>query len=154
MQAICDSLTEDKIEALARKWLKILPNPLTAEDQAAGYAYDLSVLRAEFPLTQVLDTPVAGRIFSEQVLRDNSGIPGGHRARLPRRPGSATRATSPAGSSAATASRQAATSVPSGRSRIGRPGQRLGETGQAVPWSEAGARRPFSPHRSTPGSAG
>ena len=26
LQAICDSLTEDKIEALARKWLAILPN--------------------------------------------------------------------------------------------------------------------------------
>jgi hypothetical protein len=25
VQAICDSLTEDKIEALARKWLAILP---------------------------------------------------------------------------------------------------------------------------------
>ncbi len=74
VQAICDSLTEDKIEALARKWLKILPNPFTAEDEAAGYAYDLSVLQAEFSLTQVLDAPVAGRIFFEQVLRDNLDI--------------------------------------------------------------------------------
>ncbi|HEY2638681.1 MAG TPA: hypothetical protein VGI66_02180 [Streptosporangiaceae bacterium] len=74
LQAICGSLTGDKIEALARKWLKILPNPFTAEDEAAGYAYDLSVLQSEFSLTQVLDAPVAGRIFFEQVLRDNLDI--------------------------------------------------------------------------------
>ncbi|MGH7736149.1 MAG: hypothetical protein ACREOE_21240, partial [Gemmatimonadales bacterium] len=34
LQAICDSLDEDKIEALARKWLAILPNPYSAADRA------------------------------------------------------------------------------------------------------------------------
>lgn len=74
LQAICDSLTEDKIEALARKWLAILPNPYSPADQAAGYRYDISVLQAEFSLTQVLDKPVAGRIFFDQVIHDNLGI--------------------------------------------------------------------------------
>jgi hypothetical protein len=74
LQAICDSLTEEKIEALLRKWLKILPNPFTADDEAAGYTYDLSLLQSEFSLTQVLDKPVSGRIFFEQVLRDNLDI--------------------------------------------------------------------------------
>ena len=36
-------------------------------DQAAGYRYDLSILQAEFSLTQMLDRPVSGRIFFEQV---------------------------------------------------------------------------------------
>ena len=36
--------------------------------------YELSVLQAEFSLTQVLDAPVSGRIFFEQVLRDNLDI--------------------------------------------------------------------------------
>jgi hypothetical protein len=31
----------------------------------------MSVLQAEFSLTQMLDRPVSGRIFFEQVLRDN-----------------------------------------------------------------------------------
>src|SRR6266496_2238024 len=68
VQAICDSLTEDKIEALARKWLAILPSPYSAADQAAGYRYDISVLQAEFSLTQVLDRPLSGRIFFDQVI--------------------------------------------------------------------------------------
>jgi hypothetical protein len=74
LQRICDSLDEDKIEALARKWLAILPNPYSAADQAAGYRYDISVLQAEFSLTQVLDRPVSGRIFFDQVIADNLAI--------------------------------------------------------------------------------
>jgi hypothetical protein len=74
LQAICDSLGPAHIEALLRKWLKILPNPFTAEDEAAGYTCDLSLLQAEFCLTQVLDAPLSGRIFFEQVLRDNLDI--------------------------------------------------------------------------------
>jgi len=74
VQAICDSLTEGKIEALARKWLAILPSPYSAADQAAGYRYDISVLQAEFSLTQVLDRPVSGRIFFDQVIHDNLAI--------------------------------------------------------------------------------
>jgi hypothetical protein len=74
VQAICDSLTEDKIEALARKWLAILPSPYSPADQAAGYRYDISVLQAEFSLTQVPDRPASGRIFFDQVIHDNLGI--------------------------------------------------------------------------------
>ena len=74
LQAICDSLDEDKIEALARKWLDILPSPYSKEDQAAGYRYDISVLQAEFSLTQVLDRPLSGRIFFDQVIHDNLAI--------------------------------------------------------------------------------
>jgi hypothetical protein len=74
LQAICDSLDEGKIDALARKWLAILPNPYSAADQAAGYRYDISVLQAEFSLAQVLDKPVSGRIFFDQVIADNLAI--------------------------------------------------------------------------------
>jgi hypothetical protein len=71
LQAICDRLGSSDIEALARKWLRILPHPFTDDDIAAGYIYELSILQAEFSLTQVLDRPAAGRIFFEQVIRDN-----------------------------------------------------------------------------------
>jgi hypothetical protein len=74
VQAICDGLDEDKITALAARWLGILPHPFTAEDTAAGYRYELSVLQAEFSLTQMLDSPVTGRIFSGQLIRDNLDI--------------------------------------------------------------------------------
>jgi hypothetical protein len=74
LQQICDHLGPAQIEALLRKWLTILPNPFTAEDEAAGYAYELSLLQAEFSLTQVLDAPLSGRIFFEQVLRENLDI--------------------------------------------------------------------------------
>jgi hypothetical protein len=71
LQAICDRLGPDQIDALARKWLRRLPHPFTRADYAAGYRYEVSVLQAEFSLTQMLDTPTTGRIFFEQVIRDN-----------------------------------------------------------------------------------
>ena len=71
LQGICDRLSAEKIDAMLRKWLRRLPHPFTRADRAAGYRYDVSVLQAEFCLTQVLDRPVTGRIFFEQVIRDN-----------------------------------------------------------------------------------
>jgi hypothetical protein len=71
LQAIADGLDAAKIDALLRKWLARLPHPFSAADRAAGYRYDLSILQVELSLTQVLDRPVAGRRFFEQVIRDN-----------------------------------------------------------------------------------
>jgi len=71
VQAICAGLGPLQIDALLRKWLARLPHPFTAADRAAGYRYDISILQAEFSLTQMLDRPVSGRIFFEQVIRDN-----------------------------------------------------------------------------------
>jgi hypothetical protein len=71
MQALADGLDAAKIDALLRKWLKRLPHPYTAADRQAGFRYDLSILQAEFALTQVLDRPRSGRIFFEQVIREN-----------------------------------------------------------------------------------
>jgi hypothetical protein len=74
VQAICDDLGPAQIDALLRKWLARLPHPFTPADRAAGYRYDISILQAEFSLTQMLDKPVSGRIFFEQVIRDNLDI--------------------------------------------------------------------------------
>ena len=74
LQAICDSLGPAQIYALLEKWLKILPDPFTDADRDAGYRYDISMLQAEFSLTQMLDAPVTGRIFFEHVIRDNLDI--------------------------------------------------------------------------------
>jgi hypothetical protein len=77
LQAICDSLGPEQIENLLFKWLAILPDPFTDYDRAAGYGYAISVLQAEFSLTQMLDTPLSGRVFFEHVIRNNldSGRP-------------------------------------------------------------------------------
>ena len=37
LQAICDGLSATKIEALLRKWLRLLPHPFSARDRQAGY---------------------------------------------------------------------------------------------------------------------
>src|SRR5215475_12175693 len=71
LQQICDGLTGDKINALLRKWLRLLPHPFTGADRYAGYRYDISILQAEFSLTQVLDRPAHGRLFFEHVIREN-----------------------------------------------------------------------------------
>ena len=71
LQAICDDLSAEKLEVFARTWLARLPQPFTAADQAAGYQYDLSMLQVECSLTQVLDRPLTGRIFFEEVIREN-----------------------------------------------------------------------------------
>jgi hypothetical protein len=74
LQQICDGLSARKIDALLRKWLAYLPHPFTAKDRAAGYRYEISILQAEFSLTQVLDCPLSGRIFFEEVIRENLDI--------------------------------------------------------------------------------
>lgn len=71
LQAICDRFGPRQIDDLLFKWLAILPDPFTDYDRAAGYGYDLSILQAEFSLTQMLDTPQSGRVFFEHVIRDN-----------------------------------------------------------------------------------
>jgi hypothetical protein len=71
LQALANRLSPAKIDALLRKWLKRLPHPFPAKDRKAGYRYDISILQAEFALTQVLDRPVSGRVFFEEVIREN-----------------------------------------------------------------------------------
>jgi hypothetical protein len=74
LQQICDGLSAAKIDALVRKWLAKLPHPYTAADRQAGYRYDVSILQAEFSLTQVLDRPQTGRVFFEEIIRENLDI--------------------------------------------------------------------------------
>lgn len=68
---LSNGLDEKKIEAFFRKWLARLPHPFSPQDRKAGYRYDLSILQAEFSLTQVWDRAVHGRCFFEEVIREN-----------------------------------------------------------------------------------
>jgi hypothetical protein len=74
VQTLCDGLSAEKIDGLLRKWFQKLPHPFTAKDRQAGYRYQVSILQAEFSLTQVLDRPVTGRVFFEEVIRENLDI--------------------------------------------------------------------------------
>ena len=71
MQAIAREVTAQRIDAVLRKWLARLPHPFSVDDRAAGIRHDVSVLQAEFALTQVFDRPVRGRVFFEEVMREN-----------------------------------------------------------------------------------
>jgi len=74
VQRIADTLDATKIDAVFRKWLRRLPHPFAAAHRAAGYRYQLSILQAEFALTQVLDRPLTGRCFFEEVIRENLDV--------------------------------------------------------------------------------
>jgi len=71
LQRVCDGFTSSRIEGFVHKWLRILPNPFTAADRAAGFGYQLSILQVELSLTQVLDSARAGRAFFDDVIRHN-----------------------------------------------------------------------------------
>ena len=64
-------LSAEEIDRFFRTWLARLPHPFSAADRRAGDRYDLSVLPAEFSLTQVGDRGPSGRSFFEEVVREN-----------------------------------------------------------------------------------
>ena len=70
-QRICARFDEQKIEGFFRKWLRRLPHPFSAKERQAGYRYELSILQAEFSLTQIWDRALSGRCFFEEVIREN-----------------------------------------------------------------------------------
>lgn len=71
LQALSDSLSAEHIIAFFNKWIDHLPMPLTGTDREAGYQHRLSVQQMEMSLTQVLDEPALGRVFFEDVIREN-----------------------------------------------------------------------------------
>jgi hypothetical protein len=71
VQEVCDQLSAHHVQAFFRRWMAVLPQPLTAEDRRAGYYHDLSILQFEVSLTQVFDRPLSGRRFFEEVIRDH-----------------------------------------------------------------------------------
>jgi hypothetical protein len=104
MQQLADGLTPWRIDRFLRKWQNHLPCPFTTSQQTAGYRYEISMCQVEFALTQIVDRPVHGRIFFEEVLRENLDLgrpdnlqlifdhrltrrtPGSFRTRVVRRP--------------------------------------------------------------------
>jgi hypothetical protein len=79
-QRIAAALDERAIAGVFAKWISRLPHPFPQADRAAGYDYHLSILQAEFALTQVFDRPLTGRQFFEQIIKDNVTL--GHPSQL------------------------------------------------------------------------
>jgi len=80
LQQILDELDEAKIQLLVDKWLRRLPDPFAAEDHAAGFNAELSILQAEFSRTQVFDRPQSGRYLFEVIIRENIDL--GHPSKV------------------------------------------------------------------------
>jgi len=74
LQALARTLAPQHIQAFLNKWVDRLPLPLSAADRKAGYCYRLTVWQLEFSLTQIVDRPLAGRQFFEEVIRDNLAL--------------------------------------------------------------------------------
>lgn len=71
LQQTCDQLGPEQIYAFLNRWLERLPFPLSPVDRQAGFAPRLSIIQMEYSLTQMLDRPVHGREFFEEVIREN-----------------------------------------------------------------------------------
>jgi hypothetical protein len=67
---ICSSLQAADVWAYFERWQAQLPSPLSAEDRARGYVYDLAFRQLEISDTRTFDRPAPGRAWFEQTLPD------------------------------------------------------------------------------------
>jgi hypothetical protein len=74
LQAICDSFGPEHVQAFFDRWIAEIPTPLSDEDRAAGYWWELSMRQVEVSRTLVLDDPRRARSFFEALVADNIGI--------------------------------------------------------------------------------
>jgi hypothetical protein len=70
LAGICSSLSAPDVQAFFDRWQAALPSPLTAEDRARGYRYELAFRQAEISDTRMFDRPAAGRAWFERTLPD------------------------------------------------------------------------------------
>jgi hypothetical protein len=71
MQQLADRLSPAHLARFWKKWQRRLPCPFGIDERCSGYDYEVSMSQVEFALTQVVDRPVHGRIFFEEVIREN-----------------------------------------------------------------------------------
>ncbi|MGB8648842.1 MAG: hypothetical protein WCF84_26635 [Anaerolineae bacterium] len=71
LQALCEQLGPEQVQAFFDKWVARLPWPLTPDDRAAGYTHRLSIWQMEVSRTQIFTRPLQGRAFFEQIIREN-----------------------------------------------------------------------------------
>jgi len=74
LQAICDRFGPADVQGFFERWITSLPTPLSAEDRAAGYWWELSMRQVEVSRTIVFDDPRRARAFFESLVTDNVGV--------------------------------------------------------------------------------
>ena len=74
LQAVCDSFSAEHVQTFFDRWITQIPTPLTAQDRAAGFWWDLSMRQVETSRTLVFDDPRRARSFFEALVQDNIGI--------------------------------------------------------------------------------
>jgi hypothetical protein len=74
LQALCQQLGPEQVQAFFDQGVARLPWPLTAEDRAAGYQHRLSIWQMEVSRTQGFTRPLRGREFFEQIIRENLDV--------------------------------------------------------------------------------
>ncbi|MDQ6749440.1 MAG: hypothetical protein M3Z33_01595, partial [Actinomycetota bacterium] len=74
LQALCDTLAPEHVQAFFDRWITRIPAPFTPEDRAAGYWWELSMRQVEVSRTLVFDDPRRARSFFEALVQDNIGI--------------------------------------------------------------------------------
>jgi hypothetical protein len=82
MQQLAEGLSPKRIRRFLKKWQQRLPCPFRPVEQQAGYRYEVAMTQVEFALTQVVDRPVSGRIFFEEVIRENLDLGRPHSIQL------------------------------------------------------------------------
>jgi hypothetical protein len=74
LQAICDRLGPEHIQAWFDRWTATIPLPLTGSDRDAGFWWELSMRQVETSRTLVFDTDCHARAFFEALLTDNMDL--------------------------------------------------------------------------------
>lgn len=68
------SLGPDQVRRYFARWMAELPQPLTAEDRAAGRVYALSMIQLEVSDTRVFDRPLRGRQWFEATIAEQLSL--------------------------------------------------------------------------------
>jgi hypothetical protein len=71
LQAICERLGPEQIQAFFDRWMAVIPTPLGPLEQEHGYWWELSMRQIEVSRTLVFDAPRRARSFVESLITDN-----------------------------------------------------------------------------------
>ena len=71
LQAICDRLGPEQIQAFFDRWMAVIPTPFGPRERLHGYWWELSMRQIETSRTLVFDAPRRCRAFVEALLADN-----------------------------------------------------------------------------------
>ena len=74
LQRLCDRFGPAEVQAFFDRWIAVIPTPLTADDRAAGYWWELSMRQVEVSRTLVFDDPRRARRFFEALVADNIDV--------------------------------------------------------------------------------